>query len=70
MITGDNPLTAKSIADESGVDDFLAEATPEDLPCAGLSAAARLREPDRAAAGGQVPPPLSCPRGSWRWPGW
>ncbi len=30
MITGDNPLTAKAIADESGVDDFLAEATPED----------------------------------------
>jgi potassium-transporting ATPase ATP-binding subunit len=30
MITGDNPLTAKAIADESGVDDFLAEAAPED----------------------------------------
>lgn len=30
MITGDNPLTAKSIAEEAGVDDFLAEATPED----------------------------------------
>ncbi|CAN5365422.1 potassium-transporting ATPase subunit KdpB [soil metagenome] len=30
MITGDNPLTAASIAAESGVDDFLAEATPED----------------------------------------
>jgi K+-transporting ATPase ATPase B chain len=30
MITGDNPLTARAIADESGVDDFLAEATPED----------------------------------------
>ncbi len=30
MITGDNPLTAKSIAQEAGVDDFLAEATPED----------------------------------------
>jgi K+-transporting ATPase ATPase B chain len=29
MITGDNPLTAKSIAEEAGVDDFLAEATPE-----------------------------------------
>ena len=29
MITGDNPLTAAKIADESGVDDFLAEATPE-----------------------------------------
>jgi K+-transporting ATPase ATPase B chain len=30
MITGDNPLTAKAIAEESGVDDFLAEAKPED----------------------------------------
>jgi K+-transporting ATPase ATPase B chain len=30
MITGDNPLTAASIASEAGVDDFLAEATPED----------------------------------------
>ncbi|MGP3982849.1 potassium-transporting ATPase subunit KdpB [Streptomyces sp. KR80] len=30
MITGDNPLTARAIADEAGVDDFLAEATPED----------------------------------------
>ncbi|MGE5690389.1 MAG: potassium-transporting ATPase subunit KdpB, partial [Pseudomonadota bacterium] len=29
MITGDNPVTAAVIADESGVDDFLAEATPE-----------------------------------------
>ena len=30
MITGDNPLTAEAIAREAGVDDFLAEATPED----------------------------------------
>ena len=30
MITGDNALTARSIAQEAGVDDFLAEATPED----------------------------------------
>ncbi|GAA1438421.1 potassium-transporting ATPase subunit KdpB [Nocardiopsis tropica] len=29
MVTGDNPLTAKAIAAEAGVDDFLAEATPE-----------------------------------------
>jgi K+-transporting ATPase ATPase B chain len=29
MITGDNPLTAAAIADEAGVDDFLAQATPE-----------------------------------------
>ncbi|MGC0316496.1 potassium-transporting ATPase subunit KdpB [Kitasatospora acidiphila] len=30
MVTGDNPLTARAIAREAGVDDFLAEATPED----------------------------------------
>ncbi|CAD5935670.1 MULTISPECIES: potassium-transporting ATPase subunit KdpB [unclassified Streptomyces] len=30
MITGDNPLTARAVAEEAGVDDFLAEATPED----------------------------------------
>jgi K+-transporting ATPase ATPase B chain len=29
MVTGDNPLTAKAIADEAGVDDFIAQATPE-----------------------------------------
>jgi len=30
MVTGDNPLTAAAIAEESGVDEFMAEATPED----------------------------------------
>ena len=30
MVTGDNPLTAKTIADEAGVDDFVAQAKPED----------------------------------------
>src|SRR4029079_17583295 len=30
MVRGDNPLTARAIAGEAGVDDFLAEATPED----------------------------------------
>ena len=29
MVTGDNPLTARSIAEQAGVDDFIAEATPE-----------------------------------------
>jgi K+-transporting ATPase ATPase B chain len=29
MVTGDNPLTAAAIAQEAGVDDYLAEATPE-----------------------------------------
>ena len=43
MITGDNPLTAQAIAEEAGVDDFLAEATPEDKM--------RLIRPSRPAAG-------------------
>src|SRR4030095_10995150 len=30
MVTGDNPLTAKYIADKAGVDDFIADAKPED----------------------------------------
>jgi K+-transporting ATPase ATPase B chain len=30
MVTGDNPLTAKTIADEAGVDEFMAQAKPED----------------------------------------
>ena len=30
MITGDNPRTAATIATEAGVDDFIAQATPED----------------------------------------
>ena len=30
MVTGDNPLTAATIAKEAGVDDFLAQAKPED----------------------------------------
>jgi len=30
MVTGDNPLTAKAIAHEAGIDDFLGDATPED----------------------------------------
>jgi potassium-transporting ATPase ATP-binding subunit len=30
MITGDNPLTSATIARKAGVDDFLAEAKPED----------------------------------------
>src|SRR5205814_6985690 len=29
MVTGDNPLTAKSIAEQAGVDDYIAQATPE-----------------------------------------
>lgn len=44
MITGDNPLTAAAIAAEAGVDDFLAQATPE----------AKLRLIRRYQAGGQL----------------
>ena len=34
MVTGDNPLTAAAIAAEAGVDDYIAEAKPEDkLAC-------------------------------------
>jgi K+-transporting ATPase ATPase B chain len=42
MITGDNPLTAAAIAAEAGVDDFLAEATPE----------AKLEDDPRVPGGG------------------
>ena len=41
MITGDNPLTAAAIAEEAGVDDFLAEATPEDKMALHQGGAAR-----------------------------
>ena len=46
MITGDNPITAASIAAEAGVDDFLAEATPE------AKLAAHPRVPGRRPPGG------------------
>ncbi|MFI7430806.1 potassium-transporting ATPase subunit KdpB [Micromonospora sp. NPDC049836] len=46
MITGDNPRTAKAIADEAGVDDFLAEATPEDK----LALIRKEQEGDRLVA--------------------
>ena len=46
MITGDNPLTAAAIAAEAGVDDFLAQATPE------AKLQADPRAADRRAAGG------------------
>ena len=41
MVTGDNRLTAAKIAEESGVDDFLAEATPEAQARADQGAAGR-----------------------------
>ena len=46
MITGDNPLTAAAIADEAGVDDFLAEATPEEK----IESSARSRRGGRLVA--------------------
>jgi K+-transporting ATPase ATPase B chain len=46
MITGDNPLTAAAIAQEAGVDDFLAEATPE----AKLELIRREQEGDKLVA--------------------
>ena len=46
MVTGDNPLTAKTIAKEAGVDDFLAEATPE----AKLEFIQRMQEGGRLVA--------------------
>jgi K+-transporting ATPase ATPase B chain len=42
MITGDNPLTAAAIAAEAGVDDFLAQATPEDKLAKMLSSSSVL----------------------------
>ena len=41
MITGDNPLTAQTIAAEAGVDDYVAEAKPEDKIAADSRAAGR-----------------------------
>ena len=64
MITGDNPLTAAAIAAEAGVDDFLAQATPEDKleliraeqarasssPCAATAPTTRRRWPRPTSA--------------------
>ena len=66
MITGDNPLTAAAIAAEAGVDDFLAQATPE----------AKLKIDPRTAGGrptggddGRRHERLArrWPRPTWRW---
>ena len=67
MITGDNPLTAAAIAAEAGVDDFLAEATPE-------AKLKLIREhPGRRAPGGHdrrrhQRRARRWPRPTWRWP--
>ena len=66
MITGDNPLTAATIAQEAGVDDFLAEATPE----AKLALIKQEQEGGKLVAmtgdGTNDAPPW--PRPTWGWP--
>jgi len=73
MITGDNPLTARAIAEEAGVDDYLAEATPEDklalirreqeggklvaMTGDGTNDAPALAQADVGVAGARVRPP-------------
>jgi K+-transporting ATPase ATPase B chain len=55
MITGDNPMTAAAIAAEAGVDDFLAQATPED----------KLKLIRDEQAKGKLVAMMSRPRASW-----
>ena len=67
MITGDNPLTAAATAAEAGVDDFLAEATPEDK----LALIRREQAEGRLVAmcgdgTNDAPPPWRSPTGAWR----
>jgi K+-transporting ATPase ATPase B chain len=59
MITGDNPMTAAAIAAEAGVDDFLAQATPENK----LSSSVRNRP--RASSS---PCAATAPTTPRRWP--
>ena len=63
MITGDNPLTAASIANEAGVDDFLAEATPSarvrSATTRGVPPARAIRS-TMARSSGDVDPPLAA----------
>jgi K+-transporting ATPase ATPase B chain len=65
MITGDNPLTAAAIAAESGVDDFLAEATPEDK----LALIRREQQGGRLVAmcGDGTNDAPAWPRPTWAW---
>jgi potassium-transporting ATPase ATP-binding subunit len=58
MITGDNPRTAAAIAAEAGVDDFMAEATPED----------KLRASARTGAGHLVAMTGDGTNDAPRWP--
>ena len=66
MITGDNPLTAAAIAAEAGVDDFIAEATPEKK-----LAYIRQEQADGrlvAMCGDGANDARRWPRPTWAWP--
>jgi len=65
MITGDNALTAAAIAAESGVDDFLAEATPEDKLKLIRDYQAKGEMVAMAGTGPMMR--LPWPRRMWRW---
>ena len=65
MITGDNPLTAKAIADESGVDDFLAEATPEDKMALIKKEQAGGKLVAMTGTAPTTPPPWPRPTSGW-----
>ena len=61
MVTGDNPLTAKHIAAQAGVDDYIAEATPEAAdPTRTATGSDLLAEP--TAAGERTTAASSCTR--------
>jgi K+-transporting ATPase ATPase B chain len=64
MITGDNPLTAASIAHEAGVDDFLAQATPEDK----MALIKREQAEGKLVAMTAPTMPLRSRRPTWVWP--
>ena len=67
MITGDNPMTAAAIAAEAGVDDFLAQATPEDkLKLIRDEQAARASWSPCAATAPTTRQPSRRPTSAWR----
>ena len=67
MITGDNPMTAATIAAEAGVDDYLAQATPENK----LALIREHQTGGRLVAMRRATAPTTLPhwlRPTWRWP--
>jgi len=66
MITGDNPLTAAAIAAEAGVDDFLAQAKPEDK----LAYIRKEQAEGKLVAMMGTAPTTRRPwrKGTWLWP--